>query len=249
MAVVDAGKRSGAHQPGAGAAARPRPSTFVLKQVMAVTGVIFVGFVFVHMIGNLKVYFGAESLDSYATWLRRVGYPLIPHQGVLWALRVVLSVSLLAHMWAAITLWLRGRRARGPHRRRRPATFSARTASWMLPGGLAIAVFVVVHILDLTLGAGVAASGHQHADPDGTVHAYANLVASFSRPWMAVFYVVIMLVVAFHIEHGVRTLMQDFGATGRRLRKIWAVVGGALALAVVLGNALIPVLVLVGVIS
>ena len=81
------------------------------------------------------------------------------------------------------------------------------------------------------------------------MHAYANLVASFSRPWMAIFYMVVMLVIGFHIEHGWRTLLQDLGITGRRFRRVWVALGGLLALAVVLGNALIPLLVLVGVIA
>lgn len=217
---------------------RTRVSTFALKQVMAVTGVLFVGFVVVHMIGNLKVYAGAESLDTYAAWLRRVGYPLIPERGVLWALRAVLSVSFLAHVAAAVTLWLRGRRARGPHRApvRR---WSARTGRFMLPGGVLIAVFVVVHLVDLTIGAGATADVASTSD---------RLVASFSRPWMAALYTAAMLVVAVHVEHGMRTVLQDFGVTGRRLRRFGTILGGVLALAIILGNALIPPLVLLGVI-
>lgn len=223
-------------------------TTFALKQIMAVTGIIFVGFVVVHMIGNLKVYAGAEALDHYATWLRRVGYPLIPEHGVLWALRLVLLVALVAHMTAAVMLWTRGRRARGAHRRRGTTTTS-RTAAFMLPGGILIAAFVLIHLLDLTIGRAVAPAAHIPPDPDGTVHAYANLVASFSRPWMALIYTGTMLVVAVHIEHGVRTLLQDLGATGHRLRKIVTILGGLIAAAIVLGNGLIPILVLAGVIA
>lgn len=229
---------------------RPKPSTFVLKLAMAITGVIFVAFVFVHMIGNLKVYQGAEAFNSYAQWLREVGYPLIPHQGVLWMLRIVLVISLLVHVIAAVILWLRGRAARGPHRRRRMAAglaaFGART---MLLGGLIILVFVIVHLLDLTIGAGLAPEAYRHGDPDGTMHAYQNLVASFSRVPMAVFYAAAMLVLALHIFHGWRTVLQDVGATGRRLRAVWVTIGAVLAIAVLIGNAMIPVLVQVGVLA
>lgn len=228
---------------------RHRPSTFTLKQVMAATGVVFVAFVFVHMIGNLKVYGGQASLDGYATWLREVGYPLIPHKGVLWALRVTLLVSLVAHMWAAVTLWLRGRAARGNHRRRampRPMAWAART---MLAGGVWIFVFVVVHLLDLTIGAIVAPESYSGTGPDGVIPAYANLVASFSRPWMATFYTFSMVVIGVHVWHGWRALLQDWGVTGRRLRAVWATVGALLALAIVAGNAAIPLLVLAGVIA
>ena len=224
-----------------------RPSTFALKVTMAVTGLIFVGYVFVHMIGNLKIYGGAESLDSYARWLREIGYPLIPHQGVLWALRVVLLGSLVAHVVASLVLWVRGRQARGRFRRRRTTTPTAWAARTMLVGGLLILAFVIVHLLDLTIGQGLAPGTYRHPDADGTIHAYANLVASFSRPWMAALYVVSMLVIAVHIWHGWRTVAQDVGATGARLRAVWATVGALIALAIVVGNALIPILVQAGV--
>ncbi len=222
-------------------------SSFALKQVMAVTGVVFIGFVVVHMVGNLKIYWGQEALDHYATWLREVGYPLVPKHGVIWALRVVLAVSLVAHAVAAVTLWARGRKARGPHRRRRMQGFTPSAARAMLPTGVVILIFVVVHLLDLTVGAIAAPGTFRHAGADGVVPAYHNVVASFSRPWMAAFYVLVMLLVGLHLAHGWRTLLQDWGATGPRLRRIWTAIGYLLALAVVAGNALIPVLVLMGV--
>lgn len=223
-----------------------RPSSFALKQIMAVTGVIFVLFVFVHMIGNLKIYQGADALNSYAQWLREVGYPLFPHQGVLWVLRIVLLTSLIAHIYAAITLWLRGRRARGRHRRRTLKGLMPLSAKAMLPGGLVIVVFVVLHLLDLTIGAVLAPEAFQQHGADGTIHAYENLVASFQRPWMAIFYVVTMVIIGFHVAHGWRTLLQDWGA-GRRFRQAWTTLGALIAIAIVVGNALIPILVLAGV--
>ncbi len=228
---------------------RPHPSSFAMKQVMAVTGFIFVAFVFIHMIGNLKVFQGPEAFNGYATWLREVGYPLVPKQGVLWALRVVLAGSLLAHMWAALVLWARGRKARGSHRRRGFKTSSAYGALLMLPTGLITFVFIVVHLLDLTIGALLQTTDFRHAAPDGTAFAYENLVASFSRPWMAAFYIVVMVLLAIHIEHGWRTMLQDIGATGRRFRKFWTIVGGIIALVIVIANGAIPALVLAGVIA
>ncbi len=223
-----------------------RLSNFALKQVMAVTGVLFVAFVTVHLFGNLKVYSGAEAFNHYAHWLREVGYPLLPKESVLWALRLTLAVSLICHIGAGVTLWLRGRAARGKHRRRL-AGYQPRAARFMLPGGLLIAVFCLVHLSDLTIGGPLASESFRHPDPE--VHAYANLVASFSRPAMALFYALVMVVIGFHIQHGWRTLLQDFGATGQRFRLVWTFIGGLIALAVVLGNATIPLLVLAGVIS
>lgn len=68
---------------------------------MAVTGLLFAAFVAVHMVGNLKAYFGAESYNSYSLWLRTAFYPLLPHEGLLWIMRVVLGVALVLHVVAA----------------------------------------------------------------------------------------------------------------------------------------------------
>jgi succinate dehydrogenase / fumarate reductase cytochrome b subunit len=220
-----------------------RPSTFALKQVMAITGILFVAFVFIHMIGNLKVYWGPEALNAYAAWLRVVGYPLIPERGVLWVLRVVLLASVIAHVGSALVLWARGRRARGRFRRRRLRGLMANGARLMLPSGVVALVFVVVHLLDLTIGRIVAPASFSHGD------AYGNLVASFSRLWMAAFYSLTMLLIGLHIFHGWRALLQDLGATGHRLRLIWVSVGAFLALGILLGNATIPVLVQLGIIA
>lgn len=117
----------------------------------------------------------------------------------------------------------------------------------MLLGGVAILAFILFHISDLTLGGPGAAETFRH--PDVQVHAYENLVASFSRPWAAACYAIAMVVIAIHVEHGWRTLLQDLGATGQRFRRAWVLVGGAVALAILVGNASIPLLVLTGVIA
>lgn len=228
---------------------RHRPSSLALTLVMVVTGALFTVFVVAHLIGNLKVYGGAASFDAYARWLREVGQPLLPREGLLWALRVTLAVALVGHVGAGVLLWLRGRRSRGPRRRRPTLAASSLAAHLMLPGGVAILGFLVLHLLDLTLGGPGASAGYRPPEPDGTVHAHANLVASFSRPWMATAYVLWMIVLAAHVWHGWHMMAQDLGMTGRRTRVVWATLGALLATALLLGNALIPVLVQVGVIA
>src|SRR6516165_1469502 len=60
------------------------------KVVMAVTGIVLVGFVIGHMLGNLKIFSGAEAIDAYAGFLRTVGEPLFPYSLLLWGVRSVL---------------------------------------------------------------------------------------------------------------------------------------------------------------
>ena len=82
------------------------------KYVMAITGLIGVGYVVVHMIGNLKMYFGPEDIDHYGEWLRELLVPFFPRTVTLWLLRIVLIVSLVLHLHAAYTLTIINRRAR-----------------------------------------------------------------------------------------------------------------------------------------
>src|SRR5687768_15407408 len=82
------------------------------KLLMAVSGVVLFGFVVLHMVGNLKIFGGAESLDGYARFLREVGYPAIPHQSALWAIRILLLVAVAVHALAAFQTWSMSRNAR-----------------------------------------------------------------------------------------------------------------------------------------
>lgn len=218
-------------------------SNFWAKVIMAVTGIIFAAYVAVHMFGNLKVYQGREYFNEYAEWLREVLTPFLPHEGVLWAFRLVLSVSLVLHVACAVLLAARARRARGPHRRAGLPlkSFTART---MLVSGIVLLFFVAFHLLDLTIGVQpAAADGFVHGDP------YGNLVASFQRPVVALFYVLAMLVLTAHVSHGLWTAAHDLGATGKRLRAVAVWVSGIVAVAILLGNVSIPIAVLLGVVA
>ena len=77
---------------------RSTRSTIALKLLMAVSGIIFIGFVLVHMYGNLKAFAGHDAFNEYAEHLRTFGEPILPHAGVLWIIRAVLIVSLVVHV-------------------------------------------------------------------------------------------------------------------------------------------------------
>src|SRR5688572_15986365 len=105
-------------------------STVGKKMVMAASGALLVLFLAAHAAGNLKIFFGAGSFDSYALWLRTLGAPVLPHEGFLWAQRVGLTVALAAHVWAAASLTIAARRARPVRYAHRPKVrggYAART--------------------------------------------------------------------------------------------------------------------------
>jgi len=212
-----------------------------LKVIQAVTGAMFACFVLMHLIGNLKAYAGAEKLDHYAAWMRTIFNPLVAGEGVLIILRAGLIIALVLHVYSGLTIWVRGRRARGAHGRRPVYTWHAATGRTMIWTGLIVLCFIIFHLLDLTFGrAPAASSGFSEGHP------YANLVHSFERPAVAIFYMVIMLLLALHLSHGIWSFINDLGGSAHRTRLVAKVVAYTVALAVVLGNMSLPIAVLAG---
>src|SRR5687768_937416 len=127
--------------------ANPRfiASTIGRKVLMAVTGVILFGFTIGHMLGNLQVYQGPEKLNAYAAFLKAT-------PAILWGTRSILLVSVLLHIWAAVSLSLQNHRARPvayAGRSWREASYASRTMMW---SGPLLALFIVYHLLHFTTG-------------------------------------------------------------------------------------------------
>jgi succinate dehydrogenase / fumarate reductase, cytochrome b subunit len=212
------------------------------KWAMAVTGIMLLGFVLVHMIGNLKVYLGPEDINHYGEWLREIAVPALPRTVFLWMLRVGLIVAFAIHMHAAYALTRMNRRARptkyASDREYIAANFASRTMRWT---GIIVILFIVFHLADLTWGS---------ANPDfvrGEV--YDNMVHSFERVPVAAAYIVANLALAVHIFHGAWSLFASLGVSNPRLvrfRRSFALGFAAIVLA---GNISFPVMVLAGVIG
>ena len=223
---------------------RPKFPSWALKLIMAVTGLIFGLYVIVHMVGNMKIFMGEQDFNAYAAFLRTVGYPAIPNEGVLWIFRIVLLVAVILHVYGAFALHGRARQSRGKFRRQGMVggwnTFTARS---MIITGVVLLAFIIFHILDLTIGAAVAPENFVHGE------AYANLVASFSRPLVAIWYIIAQLALLLHLSHGLWTATSDLGITGARWRKVMLFLSGLIPLLVVVGNIAIPVAVLTGLVG
>jgi succinate dehydrogenase / fumarate reductase cytochrome b subunit len=212
------------------------------KYAMAVTGLILMGYVLVHMVANLKLYLGPESINPYWEWLRAVGEPALPHGALLWAVRVVLVVAVGLHIHAAVALTLQNRRARPVRYRSQrdyvAASYASRTMRW---SGVIVALFVLFHVMDLTWGT---------ANPTfvpGDV--YANVVASFQRWPVAVVYVVANLALGVHLYHGGWSLFQSMGWLHGRFNVWRRRLAEAFAVTVVAGNVSFPLAVLTGIVS
>ena len=212
------------------------------KVVMAVTGMVLFGFVLGHMLGNMKLYQGAEKLNAYAEWLRLAGSPLLPHGGLLWIARVVLLGSVGLHIWSAWRLTRMSWAARPQDYFKRQAvqaSYASRTVRW---GGVIIALFVAFHLAHLTWG-----WTHPGFEP-GEV--YANVVAGFRVWWVAAVYMLAQVALGFHLYHGLWSLFQTLGwyrqSDSNDWRRRFAQV---FALFVAVGNLSFPLAVLTGVVK
>ncbi|WP_346845255.1 succinate dehydrogenase cytochrome b subunit [uncultured Rothia sp.] len=221
-------------------------SNILAKYIMAFTGIVFSVFVLVHMFGNLKVYLGPEHFNDYALWLRQLLEPLLPYEGFLWLFRIFLLLCLIGHVYCAGIISARAKARRGAFARKGLKGFSSFTARTMPVTGLVLLFFIIFHILDLTAGVAVAPENFQHGSEAGSF-AYQNLVASFSRPAVATFYLLAMVTLFLHLAHGLYAAVNDFGISmGQKVRSTVVLLSGLFALIVMLGNITIPLAVLTG---
>src|SRR5687768_13078562 len=130
-------------------------STIGKKVIVATTGAILAVYIVLHVLGNLKAIQGAgaaPAIDTYAEWLRTMGKPAIPREGLLWSLRVVLLAALIIHVTGIIQLYIRNRQARPAGHREAKQIGRSWAARTMLLSGLLLLAFVVFHILQFTTG-------------------------------------------------------------------------------------------------
>ena len=217
------------------------------KYVMAITGIGMMGFVLFHMIGNLKMYQGADDLNKYAEFLKKLLYPLAPKEAVLWILRGGLVTMLVLHLHAALTLTRLNRHARPVKyqsaRDYQVASFASRS---MRLSGLVVIAFLVWHLLDLTFGAvnTVGADGEFVR-----AEVYDNVVRSFDRPVVAVFYIIANVLLGIHLFHGSWSIFQSLGWNNPRFNKWRRAFAGGFATVVVVGNISVPVAVMAGIVG
>ncbi len=216
-------------------------SALVKKAVMAATGILLFGWIFAHMFGNLKIFFGRESFNHYAEFLREMGSPLIPPSGLLWVTRFALLAAVGLHIWAATSLTLQNRRARPiDYRELRPLEldYAART---MRISGYLLAVYVIYHLMHLTFGS--VHPGFVPSDP------YANVVAAFRALPVAAVYIFANLLLGLHLYHGLWSLFQSLGWSHPAYIAWRRPFAALFSVAVTLGFVSVPLAVLAGMVS
>jgi succinate dehydrogenase / fumarate reductase cytochrome b subunit len=221
-------------------------STIGLKAIVAVTGIILFGFVFLHMIGNLKSFLpqnadGVPDIDVYAKFLRTMGEPLLPYTFALWVVRVTIIVAVVLHVVMVTRLAARNRAARPiryHHKQvHEESTFAARM---MLVSGGLLLVFVTIHLFQFTWGV-------IDYTPIVPGKVYGNLYDAFHKWGFVLFYVLSMAVLGFHLYHGAWSLFQTLGydnADRNRGLRLFAAIAASV---IFLGFIVVPVMFYIGV--
>jgi len=179
------------------------------KWIMALTGIMLMGFVLFHMIGNLKMYLGAEDFNHYAEFLRQLLVPIIPPTGVLWILRIGLIAAFALHIQSAYALTRINRKAR-PVNYKSPRDYvavnwAARTMRW---SGIIVGLFLLWHLADLTWG---------WANPDFVNgNPYENVATSLDRAPVAALYIIANIALGVHLYHGAWSIFQSLGSMSAR---------------------------------
>jgi succinate dehydrogenase / fumarate reductase cytochrome b subunit len=206
------------------------------KVVMGVTGLIGIGFVILHSLGNLLIFQGSGALNSYSHFLKSSAE-------LLWALRITLIVAVILHVIAAAQLTRQSRAARPVgyvKHESQVATVASRTMRW---GGVLILVFIVFHILHFTTGTIRPAGVFSHQD------VYANVVSSFRIWWVTLFYVVAVIALGFHLFHGAWSSMRSIGVSPPSPRPLHRRISLAIAVLVWAAFTAVPIAVFTGMVQ
>jgi succinate dehydrogenase / fumarate reductase cytochrome b subunit len=215
-------------------------STIGKKIIMGVTGLIGIGFVILHMAGNLQVFMGPAKINEYGAMLHG------PLAEVTWLLRIVLIVAVVLHVLMAYQLTRRSAEARPVgYQKKVPqvATLASRTMKW---GGVLLLVFIVIHILHFTTETIDPAGYRGTTDIRGARDVYGNIVTSFRIWWVALFYIVAMLALGLHLYHGAWSSIRTLGYAKQTQHPLHRKIALAIAAVVWLGFTIIPVAVMAG---
>lgn len=169
---------------------------------MALSGAMIILFLFGHALGNLLIFSGQNSLNTYAYWLQ--------NSPMLWVFRITMLLLLLLHVFLAIRIYLQNRSARPVQyaiNEDIQLTFSAKT---MIFSGVFIFAFIVFHIAHLTLG-WVSSTTLDIEVDHKMIDVYSNVVRGFQQPAITAFYVLSLSVIGLHLHHSIKSLFQTLG--------------------------------------
>jgi succinate dehydrogenase / fumarate reductase, cytochrome b subunit len=240
--------------------------SLVKKYLMAATGVVLVGFVLGHMLGNAQMWFPTpHAINIYAHFLQSLPWE------ILYGIRAFLLLCVVVHIAMAVLLTIENKKAR-PEGYKAESTVQASYSSRVMPyTGFIILAFIIFHLLHYTIRADihhdfgelykynlktdeyvapVAGEDAHHGGDDNVVYdVHGMMIAGFSVWWVSAFYIVSMFLLCSHLSHGISSMFQTLGLRNEAVRYGLSKVAYAAAIIVFLGFISIPVGVLAGAIT
>ena len=210
-------------------------TTIGKKALMAISGLVMFGFTLGHMLGNLQIFLGPETFNAYA-----VGIHEMPP--LLWGTRFVMSLAFVLHIAMALQLSARSTAARPTAykvKSNERTTFAALTMKF---SGMTLLFFVIFHLAHFTFP-GVAMGAYEHK---GFSFAYTNLVNGFSVPWVVAVYIAAMISLGLHLYHGSHSLFRSLGLANPLRDETIQSIAQFVALLITVGNIILPLSVLLG---
>ncbi|MBI4432787.1 MAG: succinate dehydrogenase cytochrome b subunit [Candidatus Omnitrophica bacterium] len=209
------------------------------KAVVAVTGLVLLGYVIVHMLGNWQIFLGPDALNDYARHLH--DWPLL-----LWPARAVLLTAFVIHIVLSLQLANENRKARPIPYVQKKSVQASRASLTMVITGLLLLFFVIYHLLHFTFGVTNPDLFHLQDDM-GRIDVYSMVVRSYQNIWISGFYIIAMFFLAIHLCHGASSFLQSLGLLpSEEARKRAGRAGIALAIFIFVGNSAVPVAILLG---
>jgi succinate dehydrogenase / fumarate reductase cytochrome b subunit len=207
---------------------------------MAITGLILFAYVIGHLLGNLQIYSSdPDQINRYAAFLHNPANT-IP----LWVIRAFLLTAVILHVTSATQLWLQNRAARPYDYIKKadvPTAYAARTMKW---SGVIVGLFIIFHILHLTVGAVLPLQDVNAIATTPDVH--YNVISGFRNPFISGFYVVAMILLCMHLYHGLWSMFQSLGFSHPRYTPMLKKGAAIVAILIAAGNISIPIAVWTG---
>ena len=208
------------------------------KIIMAVTGIVLVGFVCVHLLGNSSMFVGADAINAYAQKLHSLG-PFV------WVFRLVMLVAFALHIAFGIQLTLENKAATPEANvqvKRLKTGFGAET---MIVSGLVLLAFVIYHLLHFT----VRVTNPEIYVPlgdHGMVDVYFMVVNGFKSVLPVIIYLAGMLFLFLHVSHGFQSLFQTLGLSNDKSLPVTGMVSKLVGYVLLLGYIAIPLSIVFG---
>ena len=203
---------------------------------MAVTGAMMFLFVIGHMLGNLQVFEGPARINAYGHFLQNLGE-------LLWIVRGTMILAIVLHIIATVQLALRSNAARPIGYSRQEAINSSYASRTMYWSGPIVLAFIIFHLLQFTAGYIHPQSQFMQGD------VYHNVVAGFQIWWVSAWYIFAIVLLGFHMSHGLWSMFQSVGLAHPRHTPLLKNAARAIAALIVLGYISIPISVLLGLVK